>query len=759
MTPAAHETPPHETPPPPPQASVPPRDAARDAALDLAGRGLAVVPVYWLERDGSCGCGSVACERSAGKHPVAELAPRGVLSASANLVLVDRWWRAEPRAGIGIATGDAISVVDVDDLAALGPLEAELGALPAEAPRVRTGRGMHVYFRGAHRTIMASPAVQLKGAGGYVVAPPSAHRSGRRYSWEVPLPARLDDIPELPPAWAAFLAACGGGVLARTARTYAPTAGAREGVDARATRLGQAFAARGWLGVPSRGNPRVWPVRCPWAGDHTDGRGVGADSSSAIVVVGEAGVFRCLHGHCARPERQGTDAVLAALGEPAVSDDALRVLAAYQGRGPSASASASTSASTSDWTHALSWQVERGVTHWRATVPGLAAVLAHHPDWAGSLEWDAFFSSAVWRRGLVAPGLVSVPGGSMASDVSDAHVQLACASTIRAVPGCRAALTAHVSAEVARGACNIAARTRTTHTVERWLASLAWDGVPRVASWGQRYLGVASAAEARACEWWLISAVARACEPGCQVDHAIVLEGAEALRKSSAIAALVPDRTWLREQLPNLRDDVRVASALRGCWIAVIDELAALDGASVEKIKAMVTTRVDIYRGAYARDEAHQPRSCVFVASTNRTTYLEGGTGNRRWWPVRVREVDIDGLAADRAQLWAEAHHLYQHGAPWWPTSPEDVLAARELAAAREADDPWIDTARRTLGDRPYATTAEMLDAIGVPLERRTRRDEMRAGELLRGLGLERARAGGRWIYRRPKKEESPPGG
>jgi hypothetical protein len=150
---------------------VPGRGAvALDAALGYSRRGWPVLPV-----------------RAGGKDP---LTRHGVKDASIDPRTVARWWRRWPSANVAIACGlPGPQVLDVDDV------EAGAGALAATegAPEVATAKGRHRYLAGQARRTIDLGFGELRGRGGYVVAPPSIHPSGREYVWLVeprgPLPA------------------------------------------------------------------------------------------------------------------------------------------------------------------------------------------------------------------------------------------------------------------------------------------------------------------------------------------------------------------------------------------------------------------------------------------------------------------------------------------------------------------------------------------------------------------------------------------
>lgn len=170
-----------------------PQTTNQTAALDYAAQGFAVLPLHWPV-NGGCSCfRGDECEHP-GKHPIASLVPRGLHSATTDPDVIRRWWTDQPEANIGLRTGDAFDVIDVDSAdgqAALDALVAEHGTpyTLAVARSGRDGHGRHVYVSpGGQKALSggrtAPAGVDVKGNGGYVVAPPSQHVSGALYTWE-----------------------------------------------------------------------------------------------------------------------------------------------------------------------------------------------------------------------------------------------------------------------------------------------------------------------------------------------------------------------------------------------------------------------------------------------------------------------------------------------------------------------------------------------------------------------------------------------
>jgi hypothetical protein len=129
----------------------------------------------------------------------------GCKDATTDPDTIHRWWRLEPQYNVAIATGaiSGVFVVDVDGLDAefeLRRLEAEHGALPPTIEAI-TARGRHVYFRLPEVPVRNSaskiaPGIDTRGDGGYVLAPPSIHPSGKRYAWSVDTARTVAPAPD-----------------------------------------------------------------------------------------------------------------------------------------------------------------------------------------------------------------------------------------------------------------------------------------------------------------------------------------------------------------------------------------------------------------------------------------------------------------------------------------------------------------------------------------------------------------------------------
>lgn len=158
-----------------------------DAALWYAtSLSWAVLPIHTV-KDGACSCGKATCS-SKGKHPRTR---HGAHDATTDVSQIKDWWRQWPDANVGIATGKAsgIIVVDIDPRNGgdrdYRTLTKEHGRSPSGIEATTGGGGQHLYYAYDDAPIIYKSArgIEIKADGGFVVAAPSLHESGRRYKW------------------------------------------------------------------------------------------------------------------------------------------------------------------------------------------------------------------------------------------------------------------------------------------------------------------------------------------------------------------------------------------------------------------------------------------------------------------------------------------------------------------------------------------------------------------------------------------------
>lgn len=294
-----------------------------------------------------------------------------------------------------------------------------------------------------------------------------------------------------------------------------------------------------------------------------------------------------------------------------------------------------------DATHEYSFQGDEPPAPGKCTAMPLHLItdaLLCTPEWAGVLQYDEFADRSMAVNPPLKMDLES--SGLTEEDCTWVAKWFATKGYL-------------ASPENIRRSIKAACRKRAFHPIKMYLESLPPCEDPELIQvFAREILGVEDI-EAECLEKFLVSAVRRIYQPGCQVDSIIVLVGDQGLGKSSFAREMFSP--WYRSQMPSLEG--RDAShALLGYWGVEFSELASMSAArsSRETVKDFLTRQEDTYREFGSGERITRKRTSVFVGTTNEERFLIDPTGARRYWPIRVpNQWDVDTIRQMRNELWA----------------------------------------------------------------------------------------------------------
>ncbi len=168
-------------------------------ALEYASQDIPVFPIHTPIKNGGCSCSKPNCDDQ-GKHPRTR---NGLKDANTDEVQIRKWWGKWPDANIGLCTGlkSDFIVLDIDD----GGEEELLKHpdLPDTVESITGSGGRHLLFaypngKAIKNKVKFYDGLDIRGNGGYIVAPPSLHKSGERYEWKKGEFLTKDNLAECP---------------------------------------------------------------------------------------------------------------------------------------------------------------------------------------------------------------------------------------------------------------------------------------------------------------------------------------------------------------------------------------------------------------------------------------------------------------------------------------------------------------------------------------------------------------------------------
>lgn len=579
--------------------------------------------------------------------------PHGCKDAKTDIRAIKNWWKRYPDANIGIATGSisgGIVVIDIDidedkgvyGDESLSEWEKEHGELP-ETWRAITGRGgYHIYYRSddsIKNTTNLYPGVDIRGEGGYVIAPPSIHQNGNYYQWELD-PNDVDihfadqqvmDFIKGPDKKAK--------VAPQKAKFMLPDvikSGARNDT---LYRYGCSLQAKGY------------------ADDEILNKLEDANTRCDIPLKDEE--LTTIYNSVLEKEK-GTKYI------PNTSD------------------------MPKEWHPPQIDRDDNGRPY--QTINNARE----------AIEYDQKLFSKIRMNTLAYTPYVfgSLPWGKKSdqvrewNNIDDSNLKMYVEKYYGIRPSEKVMDALTIVAD--KHSYN-----PVTEMLEQCYNQ--WDGQKHIENLLPDYLGVEKTRyTTEVLKLFMLGAITRAYKPGCKFDYVPIIYGTQGCGKSTFCRALAVDDAWYDDNFNTIEGD-KAAERLRGLWMAELAELLATKKAKeLESIKSFLTSRADNYRPPYNRRTESRKRVCVFIGTTNSDHFLTDRTGNRRFLPL-IADKDkaaysitipenYNRALIDIRNAWGEAMDIIKKAGKWIPLILPSDLNDEVMRMQRrfQEDDPQV---------------------------------------------------------------------
>lgn len=605
-----------------------------DAAIEYAKKGFAVFPLKYRDK--------------------VPLTRNGCKDATTDAAQIKAWWQKYPNANIGLATGSVsqnVFVIDldidedrgIDGYHSLEDWQREHGDFP-ETWTAITGRGgYHLYYRGNGKIKNRAgiiDGVDIRGNGGYVVAPPSIHKNGNRYEWEYSPDefeiAKADNNVEY------FL-------------------------NHDDQKQGTAFTMPNIVSAGQR-NQMLFRFACMM-------QAKGASDQSVFAATMAENESSC---------------------SPPLTEQEVRIIVSsatkYDKGKPIHidSEGVATRENKDDVIGNPEWVLnfldcnhdkDGNIKSVKQFVHNFEIVMDKDDRFAGKIRFNEF------AQQLYLCGNVPWEKEDNCRAWSS-HDDSALFSLIQADYGLKS------RQDFADALKNVSMRNK-FHPVRELLDSLTWDGKEHIRSLLPEYLGAEDSDYTyQVMRLWMLGAVSRVYKPGSKFDYTIILQGSQGIGKSTFLKLMALDDSWFNDSLDSLDSDKAVQS-LTGSWIIELAELKSLarTAGGVESVKRFLTATQDKYRIPYERRADTFYRQCVFAGTTNKDDFLQDETGNRRFLIVQTgvkkpsKSLFVPEIMDTIKQAWAEVVNIWKNEKPQLLLPESCMQEAKELQEANMADD------------------------------------------------------------------------
>lgn len=240
---------------------------------------------------------------------------------------------------------------------------------------------------------------------------------------------------------------------------------------------------------------------------------------------------------------------------------------------------------------------------------------------------------------------------------------------------------------------------------------------------------------------FLIGAVARIYENGCQMDNLLTLKGEQGIGKSSFFKILFGEKFFTSSVSKDLNmNGLMVMNQHWCCELAELDHITNKKEAG--ELKSFITIQTDTYRAPYAKKPDRHKRHGVLCATTNKDEFLIDETGNRRFWAIPCNgKINLDWLIENRDSIWYSAIQAYKAKEKWWFTEDEEILV-NTLNKTFEVSDAWEETIEKwtRLNSEPFTSTQILKLALNLSEKDMSRQNQMRVANILKKLGFSKSR-------------------
>jgi predicted P-loop ATPase len=264
----------------------------------------------------------------------------------------------------------------------------------------------------------------------------------------------------------------------------------------------------------------------------------------------------------------------------------------------------------------------------------------------------------------------------------------------------------------------------------------------------KQFFGTDDPLHAKYFKNFLVASVARARNPGCWMDCALLLVGKQGIRKSTFWRTLYGDDFFSDDLGDGSDKDERMK--MHRFWCLEWSEFETVyKRKDIAQLKAFLARRYETFRTPYDRLPKDYKRACVFAGTTNETEILNDPSGNRRFWIIAVMldMIPIDDVLKMRDRIWAAANALYKSGYSYRLDTHEEVRR-EEINEEYEVTHPWTDIMARFISNRDYFTVQEVYKELGIEPVHQNPNNQRQITHILKKLGCEpdRVKVMGKWV-------------